>query len=72
MNDREMMEHRVDQLRLQLADIDKEQLILNRSKRAVMDELLDTRRQLTREDILRNRRLEEEYSSAPEDLDFIH
>ena len=50
MNDYEMMNHRVDQLRLQLADVAKEQLILDRTKEAIMTELLDTRRQITRAD----------------------
>lgn len=50
MNDYEMMNQRVDQLRIQLADVAKEQLILDRSKEAIMAELLDTRRQITRAD----------------------
>jgi hypothetical protein len=67
MNDYEMMNHRVDQLRLQLADVAKEQLILNRSKEAIMDELLDTRRQITRADKLRLTKLEGEAYPAPVD-----
>ena len=53
MNDYEMMNHRVDQLQIQLADVAKEQLILDRSKEAIMAELLDTRRQITRADKLK-------------------
>ena len=49
-NDYEMMNQRVDQLRIQLADVAKEQLILDRSKEAIMAELLDTHRQITRVD----------------------
>lgn len=55
MNDYEMMNHRVDQLQIQLADVAKEQLILDRSKEAIMAELLDTRRQITRADIIAKR-----------------
>ena len=50
MNDYEMMNHRVNQLRIQLADVAKEQLILDRSKEAIMAELIDIRRQITRVD----------------------
>lgn len=53
MNDYEMMNQRVDQLRIQLADVAKEQLILDRSKEAIMTELLDTRRQITKMDKLK-------------------
>lgn len=53
MNDYEMMNLRVDQLQIQLADIAKEQLILDRTKEALMTELLDTRRQITRVDKLK-------------------
>ena len=53
MNDYEMMNQRVDQLRIQLADVAKEQLILDRSKEAIMAELLDTHRQITRADKLK-------------------
>lgn len=67
MNDYEMMNHRVDQLRIQLADVAKEQLILDRSKEAIMSELLDTRRQITRADKLRLTKLEGEAYPAPVD-----
>lgn len=67
MNDYEMMNHRVDQLRIQLADVAKEQLILDRSKEAIMTELLDTRRQITRADKLRLTKLEGEAYPAPVD-----
>ena len=67
MNDYEMMNHRVDQLRIQLADVAKEQLILDRSKEAIMAELLDTRRQITRADKLRLTKLEGEAYPAPVD-----
>lgn len=67
MNDYEMMNHRVDQLRVQLADLAKEQLILDRSKEAIMTELLDTRRQITRVDKLRLTKLEDEANPAPVD-----
>ncbi len=67
MNDYEMMNQRVDQLRIQLADVAKEQLILDRSKEAVMAELLDTRRQITRADKLASIRLEGEIRPAPVD-----
>lgn len=65
MNDYEMMNHRADQLRIQLADVAKEQLILDRSKKAIMTELLDTRRQITRADKLRLTKLESEAYPAP-------
>ena len=67
MNDYEMMNQRVDQLRIQLADVAKEQLILDRSKEAIMTELLDTRRQITRADKLRLTKLEGEANPAPVD-----
>ena len=67
MNDYEMMNQRVDQLRIQLADVAKEQLILDRSKEAIMTELLDTRRQITRADKLRLTKLEGEAYPAPVD-----
>ena len=67
MNDYEMMNHRVDQLRVQLADLAKEQLILDRSKEAIMAELLDTRRQITRADKLRLTKLEGKAFPAPVD-----
>lgn len=60
-----MMNQRVDQLRIQLADVAKEQLILDRSKEAIMAELLDTRRQITRADKLRLTKLEGEAYPAP-------
>ena len=67
MNDYEMMNQRVDQLRIQLADVAKEQLILDRSKETIMTELLDTRRQITRADKLRLTKLEGEAYPAPVD-----
>ena len=72
MNDYEMMNQRVDQLRLELDRLNQKEEMIKQLKADVMDELLDTRRQITREDILRNTRLEGEYSPAPVDLDFIH
>ena len=67
MNDYEMMNQRVDQLRIQFADVAKEQLILDRSKEAIMAELLDTRRQITRADKLRLTKLKGEAYPAPVD-----
>ena len=67
MNDYEMMNQRVDQLRIQLADVAKEQLILDRTKETIMAELLDTRRQITRADKLRLTKLEGEAYPAPVD-----
>jgi hypothetical protein len=51
MNDYEMMNQRVDQLRLQLDRIHDEESLLKLRKQDTMDELLDTRRQLTRIDL---------------------
>ena len=66
MNDYEMMNQRIDQLRKFLDLILLDEAELAQRKKCIMDELLDTRRQITREDILRNTRLEEEYFPAPE------
>lgn len=50
MNDYEMMNQRVDQLRHELAWLNKSEAHILEQKKAVMDELLDTRRQITRAD----------------------
>jgi hypothetical protein len=50
MNDREMMEQRVDNLRLELKRLNQKKDNIGLLIRDVMDELLDTRRQLTRLD----------------------
>jgi hypothetical protein len=67
MNDYELMEQRVDQLRLELSRLthkrDCTQLLID----DVMDELLDTRRQITRADKLRLTKLEGEAYPAPVD-----
>lgn len=72
MNDYEMMNQRVDNLRLELYRLNQKKENLQYLIDDVMAELLDTRRQITREDIRRNTRLEGESSPAPVDLDFIY
>jgi len=72
MNDYEMMNQRVDQLREELDRLNKKKANIQELFDDVMVELLDTRRQITREDIRRNTPLEGESSPAPCDLDFIH
>lgn len=53
MNDYEMMNQRVDNLRLELHRLTQKELNIKALKQDVMDELLDTRRQITREDLRR-------------------
>ena len=53
MNDYEMMNQRVDQLRKFLDLILLDEAELAQRKKCIMDELLDTRRQITRADKLR-------------------
>ena len=72
MNDYEMMHQRVDQLRLELDRLNQKKVMTQELIDDVMIELLDTRRQITREDIRRSTRLEEESSPAPCDLDHFH
>lgn len=72
MNDYEMMEQRVDNLRLELLRLNQKKQNIQHLIDDVMAELLDTRRQLTREDLRRKIRLEGESSPAPCDLDQIH
>ena len=50
MNDYEMMNQRVDQLREELGRLNHKQTVLDSLKADVMAELLDTRRQITRAD----------------------
>ncbi len=50
MNDYEMMNQRVDQLREKLGRLNHKQSVLDSLKADVMEELLDTRRQITRAD----------------------
>ena len=50
MNDYEMMNQRVDQLREELGRLNHKQTVLDSLKADVMEELLDTRRQITRAD----------------------
>ena len=50
MNDYEMMNQRVDQLRKELDRLNHKQTVLDSLKADVMEELLDTRRQITRVD----------------------
>ncbi len=57
MNDYEMMNQRVDQLREGLGRLNHKQTVLDSLKADVMEELLDTRRQITRADKLRPSRL---------------
>ena len=52
MNDYEMMNQRVDQLREELGRLNHKQTVLDSLKADVMAELLDTRRQITRADII--------------------
>ena len=72
MNDYEMMNQRVDQLREELAYLNKKKVHIQHLIDDLMIELLDTRRQITREDIRRITPLEGESSLAPCDLDPIH
>lgn len=72
MNDYEMMNQRVDQLREELAYLNKKKAHIQHLIDDLMIELLDTRRQITREDIRRIIPLEGESSLAPCDLDPIH
>ena len=53
MNDYEMMNQRVDQLREELGRLNHKQTVLDSLKADVMAELLDTRRQITRDDKLK-------------------
>ena len=55
MNDYEMMNQRVDQLREELGRLNHKQTVLDSLKADVMAELLDTRRQITRADIIAKR-----------------
>ena len=67
MNDYEMMNQRVDNLRLELHRLSQKEENIKALKQDVMDELLDTRRQITRAD-KRNKILEAERSQlAPVD-----
>ena len=65
MNDYEMMEQRVDQLRLELGRLTQKKDNIQTLIDDVMLELLDTRRQITRADKLASIRLEGEFHSAP-------
>lgn len=67
MNDYEMMNQRVDQLREELGRLNHKQTVLDSLKADVMAELLDTRRQITRADKLRLTKLEGEANPAPVD-----
>ena len=67
MNDYEMMEQRVDNLRLELHRLNQKKDNIQLLIDDVMAELLDTRRQITREDLRRKAPLEGE-SSTPEVL----
>ena len=67
MNDYEMMNQRVDQLREELGRLNHKQTVLDSLKADVMEELLDTRRQITRADKLRLIKLEGESYPAPVD-----
>ena len=67
MNDYEMMNQRVDQLREELARLNQKEDNIKALKADVMDELLDTRRQITRADKLRLTKLEGEVYPAPVD-----
>jgi len=71
MNDYKMMNQRVDQLREQLTIYNHKKKIIDTLIKDVMDELLDTRRQITQEDLRRNLRLEGESSPAPCDIDLL-
>ena len=53
MNDYEMMNQRVDQLRKKLGRLNHKQTVLDSLKADVMEELLDTRRQITKMDKLK-------------------
>ena len=53
MNDYEMMNQRVDQLREELALLNHKQVVLDSLKADVMAELLDTCRQITKADKLK-------------------
>lgn len=67
MNDYEMMNQRVDHLRLELHRLTQKELNIKALKQDVMEELLDTRRQITRADKLRLTKLEGEAYPAPVD-----
>ena len=67
MNDYEMMEQRVDQLRLELGRLNQKKSNIQTLIDDVMLELLDTRRQITRADKLRLTKLEGEAYPAPVD-----
>ena len=58
MNDYEMMNQRVDQLHEELGRLNHKQTVLDSLKADVMEELLDTRRQITRADKLRLTKLD--------------
>lgn len=65
MNDYEMMNQRIDQLREELARLNKKKANIQELIDDVMAELLDTRRQITRADKLRLTKLEGEAYLAP-------
>lgn len=67
MNDYEMMEQRVDQLREELDRLNQKKSNIQELIDDVMAELLDTRRQITRADKLRFTKLEGEAYLAPVD-----
>ena len=67
MNDYEMMNQRIDQLREELGRLNHKQTVLDSLKADVMEELLDTRRQITRADKLRLTKQEGEAYPAPVD-----
>lgn len=50
MNDYEMMNQRIDQLRLELDRLNQKEQMIKQLKADVMDELLDTRRQIAKAD----------------------
>lgn len=50
MNDYEMMNQRIDQPRLELDRLNQKEQMIKQLKADVMDELLDTRRQITKLD----------------------
>lgn len=72
MNDYEIMNRRMRQLREELAQLNQNRTNIQRLIDDVMVELLDTRRQITREDIRRITPLEGESSPAPCSLDPTH
>jgi len=65
MNDYEIMNQRVDQLRHQLDRVHDEEELLTFRKNEIMDELLDTRRQILRADRAKIAAFEQE---PPKDL----